>query len=66
MQQPETTTRRTAMIFPPPLLSLPRMAINLLTALALFIFTRPGGWFAACVLILIGIKVFFPVFEPTR
>lgn len=43
-----------------PLLALPRMAINLLIALALFIFTRPGGWLAACVLILIAVKVFFP------
>lgn len=43
-----------------PILALPRMALNLLIALAIFLFTRPGGWAAACALILIGIKVFFP------
>lgn len=51
------------MLFLSPLLGLPRALLNGALALALFLFTRPGGWLAACALILIAVKVFFPA-EP--
>ena len=38
------------------LLSLPRMAVNFVFVFLIWMFTRPGGWFFACIAVVLLVK----------
>lgn len=48
------------MFFLTPLLALPRLVMNLALMGLVFLFTRPGGWAVAVVLILLAMKIWYP------
>ena len=41
-------------------MTLPRVGLQFLVMFLVWMFTRPGGWFFACVAIVLGIKVMPP------